>query len=67
MTENYTFFSSAHGTFTKKSSYLGPKASFLKFNQKIEIIQNMSSDQIQECYKSTMILKISCKWLETKN
>ena len=41
--EEYTFFSSAHGTFSKKDHILGHKSNLNKFN-KTEIIQNIFSD-----------------------
>ena len=39
----YTFFSSAHGTFSRIADILGHKSSFGKF-KKIEIISNIFSD-----------------------
>ena len=41
--EEYTFFSSAHGTFSKTDHLLGHKSSLSKFN-KIEIISSIFSD-----------------------
>ena len=41
--EEYTFFSSAHGTFSRIGHILGHKSSLSKFN-KIEIISNIFSD-----------------------
>ena len=41
--EEYTFFSSAHGTFSSIDHILGHKSNFSKFN-KIEIISNTFSD-----------------------
>ena len=40
--ENYTFSSSAHGTFYRKDHILGHKSNFSKF-KKIEIISNIFS------------------------
>ena len=42
-TTEYTFFSSAHGTFSRIDHILGHKSSLAKF-KKIEIILNISSD-----------------------
>ena len=42
-TTEYTFFSSAHGTFSRIDHILGHKSSLSKFN-KIEIISNIFSD-----------------------
>ena len=39
----YTFFSSVHGTFSKKDHMIGHKASLNKF-KKIEIISSIFSD-----------------------
>ena len=41
--EEYTFFSSAHGTFSRISHILGHKSSLSKF-KKIEIVSSISSD-----------------------
>ena len=41
--EEYTFFSSAHGTFSRIDLILGHKSNLIKFN-KTEIIQNIFSD-----------------------
>ena len=41
--EEYTFFSSAHGTFSRIDHTLGHKASHSKF-KKIEIVSSISSD-----------------------
>ena len=41
--EEYTFFSSAHGSFFRIDHILGHKSSLSKFN-KIEIISNIFSD-----------------------
>ena len=50
----YTFFSSAHGTFSKLDHILGHKSSLSKF-KKIEIVSRMFSDY------NTMRLEINCK------
>ena len=42
-TEDYTFFSSVHGTFSRIDHILGHKSSLSKF-QKIEIISSIFSD-----------------------
>ena len=42
-TADYTFFSSAHGTFSRIDHILGPKSSFSKF-KKIEIKSGIFSD-----------------------
>ena len=42
-TTEYTFFSSAHGTFSRKDHILGHKSSLGKF-KKIEIVSNSFSD-----------------------
>ena len=42
-TANYSFFSSAHGTFSRIDHILGHKSSLSKF-KKIEIISSMFSD-----------------------
>jgi len=42
--EEYTFFSSAHGTFFRIDHILGHKSNLSKFN-KIEIISSIFSDQ----------------------
>ena len=39
----YTFFSSAHGTFSRIDHILGHKSSLVKFN-KIEIVSSIFSD-----------------------
>ena len=44
-TMNFTFFSSAHGTFSRIEHILGHKSSFGKF-KKIEIISSIFSDNI---------------------
>ena len=40
---NFTFFSSAHGTFSRIDHILGHKSSLAKF-KKVEIISNVFSD-----------------------
>ena len=50
--EEYTFFSSAHGTFSKIDHILGHISSFSKF-KKIEIISSIFSEH------NTMILGIN--------
>ena len=42
-TKEYTFFSSAHGTFSRTDHILGHKSSLGKF-KKIEIVSSISSD-----------------------
>ena len=42
-TTEYTFFSSAHGTFSRRDHILGHKSSLGKF-QKIEIVSSIFSD-----------------------
>ena len=42
-TKEYTFFSSAHGTFSRIDHILGHKSSLVKFKE-IEIISSISSD-----------------------
>ena len=41
--EEYTFFSSAHGTFSRMDNILGHKSNLSKF-KKIEIVSNIFSD-----------------------
>ena len=41
--EEYTFFASAHGTFSRKDYILGPKSNLSKL-KKIEIKSSISSD-----------------------
>ena len=52
--EEYTFFSSAHGTFSRIDHILGPKSNLSKF-KKIEILSSIFSDH------STMKLDINYK------
>ena len=42
--EEYTFFSSAHGTFSRIDHILSHKSSLTKF-KKVEIVSSISSDQ----------------------
>ena len=58
--ENYTFFSSAHGTFSRIYHILGHKSNFSKF-KKIEIISSIFSDH------SAMRLGISYKKKTVRN
>ena len=51
-TADYTFFSSAHGTFSRIDHILGHKSNFSKF-KKIEIISSIFSDH------NTMRLEIN--------
>ena len=41
--EEYTFFSSAHGTFSRIDHILGPKSNLNKF-KKIEVVSSIFSD-----------------------
>ena len=50
----YTFFSSAHGTFSRIDHILGHKSNFSKF-KKIEVMSSILSDH------NTMRLDINCK------
>jgi len=43
-TMNFTFLSSAHGTFSRTDHILGHKSSLGKFKKKIEIISSIFSD-----------------------
>ena len=52
--EEYTFFSSAHGTFSRIDYILGHKSNFSKF-KKIEILSSIFSDH------NAMRLDINCK------
>ena len=56
--EEYTFFSSAHGTFSKIDHILGHKSNLSKF-KKIEIISSIFSDY------NAMRLAINCKKKKT--
>ena len=47
--EEYTFFSSAHGTFSRIDHILGHKSNLSKF-KKIEIISSISSEP--QCYET---------------
>ena len=53
-TTEYTFFSSAHGTFSKIDHILGHKSSLGKF-KKVEIVSSIFSDQ------NAMKLDINCR------
>ena len=59
-TTEYTFFSSAHGTFSRKDHILGHKSSLSKF-KKIEIISRIFSDH------SAMRLDINYRGKSVKN
>ena len=52
--EEYTFFSSAHGTFSRMEHILGHKSNLSKF-KKIEIISSVFFEH------NTMRLDINCK------
>ena len=56
----YTFFSSAHGTFSRIDHILGHKSSLGKF-KKLEIISSIFSDQ------NAMRLAITCRKKSVKN
>ena len=56
----YTFFSSAHGTFSRIDHILGHKSSLTKF-KKIEIVSNIFSDH------NTMILEVNYRKKTVKN
>ena len=56
--EEYTFFSSAHGTFSRIDHILGHKSNFSKF-KKIEVISSIFSDH------NTMRLNINYKEKKT--
>ena len=56
--EEYTFFSSAHGTFSRTDYILGHKSNLSKF-KKIEIISSIFSDHnAKRCYQ---LQEKSCK------
>ena len=57
--EEYTFFSSTHGTFSRINHILGNKSSLSKF-KKIEIVSSIFSDQ------NAMRLDISYRKKKTK-
>ena len=59
-TTNFTFFSSAHGTFSRIGHILGHKSSLDKF-KKIEIIPSIFSDH------STVRLDVNYRRKTTKN
>ena len=56
----YTFFSSAHGTFSRIDHMLGHKVNLSKF-KKMEIISSIFSDH------NTLRLEINCKEKTAKN
>ena len=58
--EEYTFFSSAHGTFSRIDHILGHKSNLSKFN-KIEIIPSIFSDH------NTMALDVNYKKKTVRN
>ena len=58
--EDYTFFSSAHGTFSRIDHILGHKSNLSKF-KKVEIISSIFSDQ------NTMRLDINYKKKTVRN
>ena len=62
----YTFFSSAHGTFSRIDHVLGHKSSLGKL-EKIEIISSISSDynvmRLEMNYRKKMVKK---KYMEAK-
>ena len=58
--EEYTFFSSAHGTFSRIDHILDHKSNLSKF-KKIEIVSNIFSDH------NTMRLNINCKKKSVRN
>ena len=58
--EEYTFFSSAHGTFSRIDHILGHKSNLSKF-KKIEIVSSIFSDH------NAMRLDINCKKKSVRN
>ena len=58
--EEYTFFSSSHGTFSRIDHILGHKSNFSKF-KKIEIVSSIFSDH------NAMRLDINCKKKTVRN
>ena len=58
--EEYTFFSSAHGTFSRINHILGHKANLSKF-KKVEILSSIFSDH------NTMRLDINYKEKSVRN
>ena len=58
--EEYTFFPSAHGTFSMIDHILGHRSNLSKF-KKIEIISRISSDHKEETRYETMRLDINYK------
>jgi exonuclease III len=61
----YTFFSGAHGTFSKIDHILGHKASISKF-KKIEIIPCILSDHIKTGNQQQKHQQKTCKQLEAE-
>ena len=63
--EEYTFFSSAHGTLSRINHTLGHKSNLSKFN-KIEIISSIFSDhnamKLDINYKKKKTVKITNSW-----
>ena len=59
-TADFTFFSSAHGIFSRIDHILGHKSSLSKF-KKIEIISSIFSDH------DAMRLEINCREINIKN
>ena len=63
--EEYTFFSSAHGTFSRIDHTLGHKSSHSKF-KKIEIVSSISSDhngmRLEINYRKKKIAKNTNLW-----
>ena len=61
-TINFTFFSSAHGTFSRIDHILGHISSLSKFKKKIEIISSIFSDhsvvRLDVNYRKKKLLKI---------
>ena len=60
-TMNFTFFSSAHGTFSRIDHILGHKCNLDKFFKKIEIIPSIFSDH------SALRLDLNCRRKTIKN
>ena len=64
--KEYTFFSSAYGTFSRTDHILGHRSNLSKF-KKIEIISRISSDHKEETRYETMRLDINYKKKTVKN